>query len=94
MEGGCDDSYGIEVAKLAGVPRSTITRARQILRLLESGKFNRTELGQGIYKEKIQPSLFDTAPSEIERQIKNADLDNMTPMDAISFLLNLKKEIK
>ena len=90
IPGGCDDSYGIEVGKLAGLPRKTISRAKQILRLLESGKFNQSELGRGIYKEKVQPTLFDPKPSAIEKKISEADLDHMTPIEALNFLRDLK----
>jgi len=93
IPGGCDDSYGIEVAKLAGVPRQTINRAKQILRLLESGKFTQSELGKGIYKQKVQPSLFETKPSEVEEIIKAADPDNMTPMEALNLLRQLKESL-
>ncbi len=94
IPGGCDDSYGIEVAKLAGIPRDTIKRARQILRLLESGKFTQSELGKGIYIEKVQPSLFEPQPSKIEGQIRAIDPDNMTPMQAFDFLRRLKEELE
>lgn len=94
VKGGCDDSYGIEVAKLAGLPQKPISRARQILHLLESGKFTRSELGKTIYKKRIQPSLFETKPSEIEEKIKAADLDNMTPVEAFDFLRKLHKELQ
>ena len=93
IPGGCDDSYGIEVGKLAGLPRKTISRAKQILRLLESGKFNQSELGRGIYKEKVQPTLFDPKPSAIEKKISEADLDHMTPIEALNFLRDLKGDI-
>ncbi len=94
IQGGCDDSYGIEVAKLAGVPRSVISRGNYILKLLESGKFNSSELGKGLYKEKIQPSLFDQKESEIEKHIKELDLDNLTPLDALNLLKELKEELE
>ncbi len=94
IPGGCDDSYGIEVAKLAGVPRPTITRAKQILRLLESGKFTQSELGKGVYKAKVQPSLFEARPSEVEGKIKAADPDNMTPMEALNLLRQLKESLE
>lgn len=94
IPGGCDDSYGIEVAKLAGVPRPTITRAKQILRLLESGKFTQSELGKGIYKQKVQPSLFEAKPSEVEEKIKAINPDNMTPMEALNLLHQLKEKLK
>lgn len=94
IPGGCDDSYGIEVAKLAGVPRLTINRAKQILRLLESGKFTQSELGKGIYKQKVQPSLFEAKPSQVETKIMAIDLDNMTPMEALNFLRQLKEKLE
>jgi len=93
IEGGCDDSYGIEVAKLAGVPRKAISRARQILRLLESGKFNRSELGQGILKERLQPTLFDPQPSRVESMLEEVEVDNMTPLEALNLLKKLKEEL-
>lgn len=93
IPGGCDDSYGIEVARLAGVPRQTISRARQILQLLESGKFNQSELGRGVYSQRMQPSLFDPQPSEIETKLKDADIENMTPLEAFHFLHQLKKDL-
>ncbi len=91
ISGGCDDSYGIEVAKLAGLPRETIARARQILKLLESGKFARSELGQGIYKEKVQPTLFEPKPSPVEEKLASLDLDDMTPLEALNMLKQLKE---
>jgi len=94
IPGGCDDSYGIEVAKLAGIPRMVINRGRQILRLLESGKFNQSELGKGLYREKIQPTFFDPQPSKIEETIKNIDVDSLTPIDALNLLHQLKKELE
>jgi len=93
IPGGCDDSYGIEVAKLAGLPRKAIMRAKQILRLLESGKFNQSELGKGIYKEKVQPSLFDPQPSAIERKIKDIDIEQLSPVEAFDLLRKLKEEL-
>jgi len=94
IPGGCDDSYGIEVAKLAGVPRPVIGRARQILRLLESGKFNQSELGKGIYKEKVQPTLFEQQSSAVEQKIKETDLDSLTPLEALNLLQQLKKDVE
>ncbi len=93
IEGGCDDSYGIEVARLAGLPKKAVSRARQVLRLLESGKFTRSELGASAYKEKMQPSLFDQKPSEIEERIRLLDIDRMTPLDALNMLRELKDDL-
>jgi DNA mismatch repair protein MutS len=92
--GGCDDSYGVDVARLAGLPRKVVTRARQVLRLLESGKFNRSELGRNLYVERVQPTLFDAPPSEIEEEIKKLDIDSMTPIDALNLLRDLQGRLK
>ncbi len=94
IKGGCDDSYGIEVAKLAGLPKSSIARARQVLRLLESGKFNQSELGAGLYKERVQPSLFDPQPSKVEKLLAEIDPDKVTPMEALEILNRLKEELE
>ncbi len=94
IPGGCDDSYGIEVAKLAGLPRPTISRAKQILQLLESGKFTQSELGKGIYKQKVQPTLFERRPSKVEEKLKDIDPDNMTPMEALEMLRKLKENLE
>ncbi len=91
IPGGCDDSYGIEVAKLAGLPKPSITRARQVLRLLESGKFNQSELGAVLYKEKVQPTLFDPQPSKVEKMLEEIDPDHVTPMEALEILRRLKE---
>jgi len=93
VAGGCDDSYGIEVARLAGLPRPTISRAKQILRLLDSGKFTQSELGKGLYKEKVQTTLFEAPPSKIEAAVRQLDLDNMSPREAFEFLRKLKDDL-
>lgn len=96
--GGCDDSYGIEVARLAGLPKKTISRAREILRLLESGKFAKSELARGVHVRLNQTSLFD-APvmevkkSEIEKRLKELDVNNLTPIQALEIIAEWKKEI-
>ncbi len=60
IPGGCDDSYGIEVARLAGIPKTTVSRSKELLRLLESGKFSQSELARGIHKSINQHSLFES----------------------------------
>lgn len=94
IPGGCDDSYGIEVARLAGLPRTTITRAKQILRLLESGKFSQSELGRGLYQSRVQPSLFDPQPSAVEERLREVDPDDMTPLQALQLIKELREEIE
>ncbi len=97
IPGGCDDSYGIEVARLAGLPTKTIGRAREILRLLESGEFAKSELAQGVHVKLNQTSLFDQpsdmVPSELEGKIREIDIDNLTPLEAIKILSTLKNDL-
>ncbi|MCH7946985.1 MAG: hypothetical protein IIC66_04205 [candidate division Zixibacteria bacterium] len=93
IEGGCDDSYGIEVARLAGLPRKALSRARQILKLLESGKFIRSELGREIYQAKMQTSLFDRPSSKVESRLKDTEIETMTPVEAFNLLQELKEEL-
>ena len=91
IPGGCDDSYGIEVARLAGVPRKAITRSKELLRLLESGKFSQSQLAKGIHKTINQRSLFDAVPSAVEEELKKIDLERTTPIEALRILNKLKE---
>lgn len=98
LPGGCDDSYGIEVARLAGLPRETIKRAHEIVRLLESGKFAKSELARGLHVRLNQPSLFDdgSGPSEskIERELRQMNVENLTPLQALELLAAWKKDVE
>ncbi|UCD93746.1 MAG: DNA mismatch repair protein MutS [Candidatus Zixiibacteriota bacterium] len=91
IPGGCDDSYGIEVARLAGVPRKAINRSNELLRLLESGKFSQSKLADGIHKTVNQRSLFDSVPSPVEDELKKIDLNSVTPLEALRILNKLKE---
>ena len=85
-EGSVDKSYGIHVARLANLPQSLIKRADEILNGYEK-KQNK--------KEFIQESLDFTLEkqSEIEEEIKKLDLLNVTPIDALNILYQLKNKI-
>lgn len=97
LPGGCDDSYGIEVARLAGLPRETIKRAHEIVRLLESGKFAKSELARGLHARLNQPSLFDgeggREESRIERELRQLQVENLTPLQALELLAAWKKDV-
>ena len=96
--GGCDDSYGIEVARLAGLPKDTIKRAREVLRLLESGRFAKSELARGVHVRLNQPSFFDGATTEIssvlEQQLRDLTIETITPLQALDILSGLKKSVE
>ncbi len=93
VPGGCDDSYGIEVARLAGVPRKVIGRARDLLKLLESGKFSQSELARGIQKNINQHSLFEKPSSELEEELRRLELNSLTPLEALRILNRWKERL-
>ncbi len=87
--GGADRSYGIHVAQLAGVPRSVIHRAEELLTELESGEFRPGTDEPDPY----QPILFaDEHP--IVEQLREIDVSTMTPLDAINKLYELQKRVQ
>jgi DNA mismatch repair protein MutS len=100
MEGGTSRSYGIEVARIAGVPREVIRRAKEILRNLEKGEFD--EIGMpriacGAAGGKIinpQMSLFVEKEDEVIAELKNIDITSMSPLEALNKLNELKNKIK
>lgn len=92
IPGGADDSYGIEVAKLAGVPQSIITRAKEILAELESGRGETVVVDKNENDEQI-PLLFAEQNSPMIEKIKAADLNTLTPIEAMNLLYELKSMI-
>ena len=89
VPGGADDSYGIEVAKLAGVPNSIIKRAKEILADLESGKAE-TVVKTVNVNEDAQLSLMGTVASPVVDRLRSVDLDTLTPIEAMNLLYELK----
>ncbi len=97
IAGGSDDSYGIEVARLAGLPDELIRRARQILKKLESGAPVtpvRQSAGKRASQDDAQATLAELGTAAILDRIREADTDNMTPMQALNLLLELKTRIE
>jgi len=88
--GAADRSYGIQVAKLAGLPRAAVDRARAVLARLEAGK------GAKIGEAELEMPLFANAlePSEAEAALARLDLDAMTPKEALDALYTLKGLLK
>lgn len=87
IPGGADDSYGIEVAKLAGLPNSIINRAKEILKELESGSNAPTVIKEK--SEDMQMSLISNDNAVVER-LSEVDLNTLTPIEAINLLYELK----
>ncbi len=92
VNGGADQSYGIEVAKLAGIPDGVVKRARQILKDLESGKNNAPKS----VKKAAQTAISFTPPGEAEAvfRLKHLDINNLTPMQAFQMLSDLAELVK
>ena len=129
VKGGADKSYGIEVAKLAGLPKEILIESKKILKRLEQKKeliertvdvhqlslfggnselendfqefenesandFENTESNQFYTEKLVQVEEEKESLLEIVNKIENYDVNNVTPMDAIKFLFELKQEIK
>lgn len=109
VKGGADKSYGIQVAKLAGVPDSVINRAKELVeQLVDSDLTARTrEIAEGIAPaghkpvpkpddvEMSQLTLFDTVrEDDIIEELKNLELGNMTPIDALNTLYRMQMKLK
>ena len=97
VRGGADDSYGIEVAKLAGVPNRVITRARQILAELEAGKDVPAPKGLASKKQEEEPAQIAFAPpneTEILERLKSLDVNTLTPIECMNTLFELSKLAK
>ena len=90
VPGSADDSYGIEVAKLAGVPDAVIRKAKQYLAELESGSPDAAPRARSA--EAGQISFLDMAGSELARELKELSLDTLSPIEALNTLYQLKKK--
>ena len=91
VRGAADDSYGIEVAKLAGVPEGVIGRAKGYLKELEAGG---ARLGVAPKEESAQISLSDVGADEVRDRLRTLDIDSMTPLEAMTVLYELKKKVE
>ena len=105
VKGGADKSYGIQVAKLAGVPDSVIQRAKELVEELSDADITAAvkDLTAPKKKQKItydqvdmaQMSLFDTVQdNDVIEEIKGLEIGNLTPMEALNILYNLQNKIK
>ncbi len=95
--GAADRSYGIDVAKLAGLPVAVIERAREVLHEHESTERRVTahlESGTGTPEEtKVQLTMFTPLSQKIVDALREADLNRLTPLDAMNLLAELKKQL-
>lgn len=99
--GGSEHSFGIHVAKMAGMPKSVVSRADDILKELEQGH-EKQELAKPVadiagHREGMQLSFYqldDPVLKQIRDEILGLDIDNLTPVEALNKLYNIKKYLK
>lgn len=95
VRGGADESFGIEVAKLAGVPDSVVKRAKVILKELESCKIDIDFKAENSFEEEeeeIQYNFSANGKNEILEILKATDINTLTPIEAMQTLYDLKKK--
>ena len=96
IRGGTDDSYGIEVAKLAGVPNEVVKRAREILKDIEEG--SHIAVGRNVTKKNDEADLFagfmSSVNDDVADKLRAIDINTTTPIEAMNILFELKKMLK
>jgi DNA mismatch repair protein MutS len=98
FEGAASHSYGIHVARLAGLPGSLIDRAKEILAQLEAGETDRQNLrGASVLAQNTEPvqmGLFGSLDRKLREELKRIDVSRMTPMEAMNVLHSLSEAAK
>jgi DNA mismatch repair protein MutS len=92
--GKADRSYGIEVARLAGLPLAVIERAREVLQLHERSEHEVTEELAPRTHEPVQIRLFEPVGHGIAERIRNLQIDELRPIEALQLLHELQQELK
>ena len=100
VQGGTNRSYGIQVARLAGIPDPVIKRAKRILYKIEQGEYNSGE-ASGVINGKtptakgpVQLDLFSKKETKLIEQLSETDISKMTPLEALNFLNELQEKLK
>jgi DNA mismatch repair protein MutS len=100
IRGGADKSFGVHVARLAGIPRPVIVRAHEIQARLEVSDINQNKIGQNIIGEQHtagmseQLDLFDYRKAEIIEDLQKIDVMALTPIDAMNQLFLLREKAR
>ena len=94
--GGTDESYGVHVAKLAGVPKDVLKRSNEILRSLERknilGKKNQEKENKKIQEGQLD--MYNYKLAEVAHEIDKINLNELTPIDALNILVKIKDKIQ
>ena len=98
VPGGADRSYGVHVARLAGVPAPVVARAHEIQARLEVSDINQETISSNILEKKKkqnrQTALFHLGPDELVDELKDLDVLSITPMDALNTLFRLREKAR
>ena len=96
VRGGTDESYGIHVARLAGVPKAVTQKANEILRSLERKNILTGKKQEKQDKKQVegQVDLYNYKLAEIAHEIDKINLDELTPIDALNTLVKIKEKMK
>ena len=97
-EGPADKSYGLQVARLAGIPEGIITRAKEVLNNLENEELNESGkpkfATKKIKKRREQLDLFSSVSDSVTSEILGIDTSSLSPEDALARIIELKKKIR
>ena len=100
MPGGTDKSYGIQVAKLAGVPDPVLRRAREVLKTLESMSKGEGAIGDGSagarlsqQTQRLQATLFEAEQHPVLDELEALDLGTLSPIEALTKLYDLQRKL-
>ncbi|MCL1855981.1 MAG: DNA mismatch repair protein MutS, partial [Clostridia bacterium] len=98
LPGGADKSYGVHVARLAGIPGTVVARAREIQARLEVSDINQESISHNILEKKKkrekQTDLFHMGQDALVEELKNLDVMAITPMDAMNALFRLREKAR
>ena len=98
IPGGADKSYGVHVARLAGIPAPVVARAHEIQARLEVSDINQETISSNILekkkKEAKQVDLFHMAQDDLIEEIQNLDVLSITPMDALNILFRIREKAR
>lgn len=104
IPGSADHSYGIQVAKLAGLPDDLIKRSREIISKLEENDILKQSIKEGTTKDEVaadmqkggamQLDIFSFCYNDVIEKLKSADILNMTPIESMNFLYDIVKKLK
>ena len=91
--GAASKSYGIEVARLAGLPAAVIARARQVLRLHERAESQQVREATAPAETKLQMTIFTPLSQRIVDRLQATDVNSLTPIQALNLLEELRREL-